>query len=68
MEDNVAINNVPNVLLLGNGINRAFGDLSWSGVIDGLSTGEFDYNQKWMENFSLNLIPLKFIMIMVRQK
>lgn len=39
----------PNVLLLGNGINRAFGESSWEAVINGLSTGEFDCRQKWVE-------------------
>lgn len=33
---------IPKVLLLGNGINRAFGASSWDDIIDNLSRGEFD--------------------------
>ena len=35
-------NGIPKVLLLGNGINRAFGASSWDDIINNLSTGEFD--------------------------
>ncbi len=45
----------PNILLLGNGINRAFGESSWEDVINGLSTGEFDCAQKWMKE--INKLP-----------
>ena len=54
---------IPNVLLLGNGINRTFGDLSWGSVIDGLSTGEFDYDQKWMEKIKTIPFSLQTIVI-----
>ena len=37
---------IPNILLLGNGLNQAFGEASWSKVIESLSTGEYDYNDK----------------------
>ena len=36
----------PEVLFIGNGINRSFGESGWSDVISGLSTGEFDENNK----------------------
>lgn len=35
-------NGIPKVLLLGNGINRAFGASSWDDIINNLSIGEFD--------------------------
>ncbi len=34
----------PNVLLLGNGINRLYGKSSWDNIIECLSTGEYDSN------------------------
>ena len=40
-------NRIPNVLLLGNGINRAFGASSWDNIINNLSTGEYDSKPKW---------------------
>ena len=54
---------VPNVLLLGNGINRVFGDSSWENVINGLSKGEFAYNQKWMEQIKTIPFALQTIVI-----
>ena len=34
----------PNILLVGNGINLAFGGSSWGKVLGSISTGEFDYD------------------------
>lgn len=53
----------PNVLLLGNGINRAFGESSWEAVISGLSTGEFDCSQKWMREIHTLPFGLQTILI-----
>lgn len=35
---------IPNILLIGNGINQAYGEASWDKVLETLSTGEYDYN------------------------
>ena len=43
----VKYDKTPNVLLLGNGINRAFGASSWDDIISGLSTGEYDSKPGW---------------------
>ena len=37
---------IPNVLLMGNGINVSFGGSSWNQVLAGLSTGEFTYDHE----------------------
>ncbi len=42
----IPIGRIPNVLLIGNGINQAFGGASWDKVLGMLSTGEYDYNDK----------------------
>jgi hypothetical protein len=36
---------VPNVLLLGNGINQSFGENSWDSVMELISTGEYDHDE-----------------------
>ena len=36
---------IPDILLMGNGINISFGGSSWDRVLAGISTGEFDYDQ-----------------------
>ena len=38
---------IPNVLLLGNGINRAYEASSWDDIISSLSKGEYDSKSKW---------------------
>ena len=47
--DNKQTMYLPKVLFLGNGVNKAFGECSWDEVIDKLSTGEFDYDQKTLD-------------------
>ena len=51
MDRNISERNpqIPNVLLLGNGINRAFGASSWDDIINNLSTGEFDSSPEFAE-------------------
>lgn len=39
------MNNHPKVLLLGNGLNRAYGDASWTELLEGISTENFDKNR-----------------------
>lgn len=53
----------PNVLLLGNGINRSFGESSWDDVIGGLSTGGFDCGPKWMKELKSLPFGLQSIVI-----
>lgn len=38
---------IPNILLLGNGINRVFGNSSWDNLLDNISTGEFDSDERF---------------------
>lgn len=42
----------PNILLLGNGINIAYGGSSWDDVLASISTGEFDY-----DHFAIKQLP-----------
>jgi len=37
---------IPKVLFIGNGINKAFGEPSWSGLIEAVSTGLYDEEMK----------------------
>ena len=48
----IAYGRIPDILLMGNGINISFGGSSWSRVLSGISTGEFDY-----DHYSIQQLP-----------
>ncbi len=59
----ISFNKTPNILLLGNGINYAYGDKSWNDIINSLSTGEYDSNTKVMAAITKLPETLKTIVI-----
>ena len=53
----------PNVLLIGNGINRAFGSSSWDSVISAISTGEFESHSIKGEEIKKLPYPLQTMVV-----
>lgn len=56
--DTITKDRMPKVILLGNGVNRAFGSKSWDGLLKAMATK--DYDDKKIENCPM---PLKAILV-----
>ena len=54
----IKYNKIPNVLLLGNGVNKSFKSPSWSELIESITTGEYDDKIKCIEKMPYPLQPV----------